>query len=172
MIAYDDSNLRKLLFELEPKRRMQAVKGAFRKAASKVKKQAASNLRSSGLQVRKGMEKGIRQVVYKRTPGFRVTIGTKKANAKTGKGESGMHVNRRGLKKPILLWAEGGTKSRSTKSRRGKCGRGRKGHPTGSMPSSRFMEKTRAQMKGSVTDELHDAMEQSIIKTARKYGCK
>lgn len=171
MITFDDTKLRKLLFELEPKRRMQAVKGAFRKTATKVRKTAASNLRSSGLHAPKGMEKGIRQILYKRTPGFRVTIGTRKANPKTGKGESGMHVNRRGLKKPILLWAEGGTKPRSTKSRRRIFG-GRKGHPTGSMPAYKFMEKTRAQVKGNVTDELRQAMEESIIKTARKYGCK
>ena len=46
-IEYDDKNLQRLFAELEPKRRMQALKGGFRREAYKVRKTAINNLRSS-----------------------------------------------------------------------------------------------------------------------------
>ena len=39
-IDYDDKNLQQLFAELEPKRRLQAIKGGFRKEANKVRKVA------------------------------------------------------------------------------------------------------------------------------------
>lgn len=169
MIEYNPENLSKLLFELEPKKRIQAVKGAFRKAANKVRKQAVANLRQSGINANRDLEKGIRRIVYKKKPGFRVTVGTKKAN-KQGNGEQGFHINRKGLKKPILIWAEEGTKERKTRSRSKFFVRKRKGHLTGRMKKYGFMEKTQRDMKDKVTEDLRLAMEESIIKTVKKYG--
>ena len=106
-IDYDDRDLQRLFAELEPKRRVQALKGGFRREANQVRKTAINNLRSS-INSSKDLEKGVRAIVFKRKAGFRVTVGTKRANKTTGKGEAGFHTNRQGLKKPILIWAEGG----------------------------------------------------------------
>lgn len=94
-IDYDDRNLQQLFADLEPKRRLQAVKGGFRKEANRVRKTAINNLRSS-IRTDKDLEKGVRAIVFKRKAGFRVTVGTKKAG-KNGKGEAGFHTNRQGL---------------------------------------------------------------------------
>lgn len=178
-ITYDDSKLRQLFAELQPAQRVKALRGAFRKAAGKVRKAAVANLKkattpSTGAPIHNAaaMAKGVRAIVFKRKAGFRVTIGSKKAN-KNGKGERGMHVNRRGQKKPVLIWAELGTDMRATRGRRRSLfGRRAGGRPTGSMPSYGFMAKTKAQVRDSVTGDIHDAVRESVIKTARKYGCK
>lgn len=86
-IDYDDKNLQRLFAELEPKRRLQAIKGGFRKEANQVRKTAINNLRSS-IQSNKDLEKGVRAILFKRKAGFRVTVGTKRAG-KNGKGEAG-----------------------------------------------------------------------------------
>lgn len=116
--SYDDRNLQKLFAELQPKRRRQAIKGALRRAATKVKRTAISNLRSCVNSTPK-LEKGIRALVWKHKSGFRVTVGTKRAN-KAGKGEQGFYQSRRqrpkngkGRKYPVLLWLEDGTAMRN-----------------------------------------------------------
>lgn len=174
MIECDAEKLTKAIMELEPKRRMQAMKGAFRKAANKVKKQAVGNLRQAKVRSDKSMEKGIRSAVWKKKAGFRVTIGTKKAN-KRGKGASGWHTNRRGQTLPILIWMEKGAKDEGKKTRYTKTQtrifkRKRKGHSTGILKPRGFMEKTEKEMKDQITDELRLAMEDSIMKALKKYG--
>ena len=89
-IDYNDENLQRLFAELEPKRRLQAIKGGFRREANQVRKTAINNLRSS-IQSSKDLEKGVRAIVFKRKAGFRVTVGTKRAG-KNGKGEAGFHT--------------------------------------------------------------------------------
>lgn len=111
-------------------------------------------------------------MVFKRTAGFRVTIGTKKAG-KNGKGEAGMHTNRRGLKKPVLIWAEEGTKQRKTKGGGGKrAARLRAAHNTGSMPRFGFMDKTRNEVSSTITEDMHRMVAESTQRIAKKYGCK
>ena len=83
-VAFDDRNLQQLFAEMEPKRRLQALRGGFRREANQVRKTAINNLRSS-IRSNKDLEQGVRAVVYKRSAGFRVTIGTKRAG-KNGKG--------------------------------------------------------------------------------------
>ena len=85
-IDYDDRDLQRLFAELEPKRRVQALKGGFRREANQVRKTAINNLRSS-INSSKDLEKGVRAIVFKRKAGFRVTVGTKRANKPTGKRE-------------------------------------------------------------------------------------
>ena len=167
---YDDSQLQKLFAELEPKRRAQAFRGAFKRAADSVRRTALSNLRSK-IRTNKDLERGVRSIVYKKkAAGFRVTVGTKKANKK-GKREAGYHLNRQGLKKPVLIWAEDGTKSRKTKTETKIFRRSRKGHPTGRMKRYGFMAKTRNQTEGSITATLHDEIRASVARIAKKYGC-
>lgn len=165
-INYDDRNLQQLFTELTPKRRLQALRGGFRKEANRVRKTAVNNLRSS-IRSDRDLEKGVRSLVFKRKAGFRITVGTKRANKK-GKGEAGFHTNRQGLKKPILIWAEDGTKARKTKRRGGKHG----ARSTGRMKRYGFMDRTLKAVRGSVTENIHEMVAENVQKVAKKYGCK
>lgn len=168
---YVDTQLQKLFTEMDVKHRKRALKGAFRREANQVRRTAINNLRSS-LHSNRDLEKGIRAIVFKKAAGFRVTIGTKKANRKTGKGEKGMHINRQGLKKPVLIWAEGGTEQRKTKTKTRVFVRKRRGHNTGRMKRYGFMRKTRTDVRDKVTADLRNEIVESVTKTANKYGCK
>lgn len=172
-IDYDDSNLQQLFADLEPKRRLQAIKGGFRKEANRVRKTAINNLRSS-IRTDKDLEKGVRAIVFKRKAGFRVTVGTKKAG-KNGKGEAGFHTNRQGLKKPILIWAEEGTQERRTKPKQGtrrRAARLRASHRTGRMKRYGFMSQTLNSVRDTVTANIHEMVTENVQKVAKKYGCK
>lgn len=172
-IDYDDRNLQQLFADLEPKRRLQAVKGGFRKEANRVRKTAINNLRSS-IRTDKDLEKGVRAIVFKRAAGFRVTVGTKKAG-KNGKGEAGFHTNRQGLKKPILIWAEDGTEERKTKPKQGtrrRAARLRASHRTGRMKRYGFMAQTLSSVRDTVTANIHEMVTENVQKVAKKYGCK
>lgn len=165
-INYDDRNLQQLFTELTPKRRLQALRGGFRKEANRVRKTAVNNLRSS-IRSDKDLEKGVRSLVFKRKAGFRITVGTKRANKK-GKGEAGFHTTRQGLKKPILIWAEDGTKARKTKGRSGKHA----ARSTGRMKRYGFMDRTLKAVRGSVTENIHEMVAENVQRVAKKYGCK
>ena len=172
-IDYDDRNLQQLFADLEPKRRLQAIKGGFRKEANRVRKTAINNLRSS-IRTDKDLEKGVRAIVFKRAAGFRVTVGTKKAG-KNGKGEAGFHTNRQGLKKPILIWAEDGTEERRTKPKQGtrrRAARLRASHRTGRMKRYGFMAQTLSGVRDTVTANIHEMVTENVQKVAKKYGCK
>lgn len=164
--TYDDTNLQRLFAEMEPKRRLQALKGGFRREANQVRKTAVNNLRSTGIRTDKDMEKGVRALVFKRTAGFRVSVGTKG-------DKMGFHTNRRGEKKPVLLWAEMGTKDRRTKNGGGKrASRHRAAHSTGRMRRYGFMEQTLNSVRDTVTDDLHKLVTENVEQVAKKYGCK
>lgn len=173
-IAFDDRNLQQLFAEMTPKRRLQALRGGFRREANQIRKAAVNNLRSSGVKSSKDLEQGIRAIVYPRSAGFRVTIGTKRAG-KNGKGEAGFHTNRQGLKKPVLIWAELGTNERQTKPKRGtrrRAGRMREQHRTGRMKRYGFMEQTLNSVRDTVTADIHSLVLDNVEKIAKKYGCK
>ena len=170
-LQYDDRELQKLFAEMDIKKRLKVLKGAFRREANTVRKIAINNLRGS-IRSDRDLESGIRAIVFKRKTGFRVTIGTKKAG-KSGK-EYGFHTNRRGLKKPVLIWAEEGTKWRKSKkaTRYFTFGSGwRTGKNRGAMKRYGFMQKTREQVRDSVTGNLHNEVINSVNKVAKKYGC-
>lgn len=172
-IDYDDKNLQRLFAELEPKRRLQAIKGGFRREANKVRKTAINNLRSS-IQSNKDLEKGVRAIVFKRKAGFRVTVGTKRAG-KNGKGEAGFHTNRQGLKKPVLIWAEEGTAERKTKPKQGtrrRAARLRASHRTGRMKRYGFMAQTLTGVRDTVTANIQKMVTENVEQVAKKYGCK
>ncbi len=175
-IEYDDTNLQKLFEALTPKQRMVAMRRAFRREANRVRKTAVNNMRNS-INADKDIERGIRATVFKQVAGFRVTIGTKKAN-RMGKGERGYYISRkrRGKEeatgKPVLIWAEEGTGSRQTRGRISfRSWKARKAHATGRMKRYGFMRKTLDETRNSVTDNLHNALITSITKAAKKYGC-
>ncbi len=169
-IQYDDRELQKLFVELEPKRRLRAIKGAFRKEATRVRRVAINNLRDS-IRSDRDLEKGVRAIVFKKKAGFRITVGTKKATAKN-KQAYGFHKNRQGLSKPVLIWAEDGTEQRKTKTATKVYVRSRKGHNTGRMKRYGFIRKTRDEMAGKVTTDIHTEVINNIQSVAKKYGCK
>lgn len=171
MIDYDDSNLHKLIEDLQLQKIKIPLRGAFKKTANLVRKDAIKNLRSS-IRSDRDLENGVRSEVYKKRVGFYVTIGTIGGKKKKfDMGEVGIHTNRRGLKKPVLPWAELGTKPRYTKTKTRIYTRMRKGHYTGRMPEFGFMAKTKEEVKGWVTDELRNSIVKTIQRKAKKYGC-
>lgn len=170
-MQYDDRELQRLFAEMETKHRLSALKGAFRREANQVRKTAINNLRGS-IRSDRDLERGIRAVVFKRKAGFRVTIGTKKAG-KSGK-EYGFHTNRRGLKKPVLIWAEAGTKWRKVKRRYKFTINGKwitAGIHRGFMKRYGFMQSTLQQVRGNVTENLHKEIINSVTRVAKKHGC-
>ena len=76
-IYYDDSQLMRLFEALSPQARLKAMRGAFLNSAKELRKVAVANFRSSGIKTSRDSERGIRAVRYKRTLGYRVTVGTK-----------------------------------------------------------------------------------------------
>lgn len=189
-ITYDDSNLQKLFADMEPKRRLQALKGAFRRLAKDVRKVAVSNLRAS-IRSDRDLENGIRALVLKRKAGFSVTIGSKKMKGRYQGKRNGVrrynrarstwtdfayHMNRQGKEKPVLIWAEAGTKWRRTKSRvrvRGANGKWYTAYYSrGFMRRYGFMDKTAKQVEATTTEKLKDELRTSVEKIAKKYGCK
>lgn len=161
-ITYDDHNLQALFEELDPRARARSLKGAMRTAAKKMRRRAVENLRASGLASSRDMERGVRALVFKRVAGFRVTIGTERASKRNKGHEKGFHINRRGLHKPVLIWAEAGTQDRATAT----------GHRTGRMPAYGFMQKTLEQNAAATGQELQDALAQNITRIAAKYGAR
>lgn len=170
-IYYEDRNLQRLFEALSEKQRVRALRGAFRREANRVRKVAVINMRQS-IHGDRELDRGVRAIVWKHKAGFRVTIGTKRANRK-GKGEAGYYISRKrrgkpgATGKPVLLWAEAGTDNRYTRVFIGR----RKKHFTGRMKAYGFMYKTRQQVAGSVTENLRKEITDNIKRTAKRYGC-
>lgn len=187
-LQYNDGELQRLFSEMEVKHRLKALKGAFRREANKVRKKALVNLRSS-IRTDKDLEKGVRTVIMKRKAGFSVTIGTKtmkgrykgKRNGvrRYGRAKStwagfSFHTNRQGKEKPVLIWAEGGTKWRRVKQRHRFMINGKwvaAGKNRGFMKRYGFMKTTLDQVRESVTNDLQNELANSVKKVAKKYGC-
>ena len=152
----------------DKKRRRTALKGAMRNCARKVRKVAVSRLRSSDkITSNKDLEKGIRALPYKKVLGFKTTIAFDK---KRGKGFylSQRLRNKSGASpKPVLLFSEGVTKSRKTRGTGFFRHRKRR---TGKMPASNFMSETKRLVVPTITKDMHDSIDQYVVKTAKKYG--
>lgn len=158
-IDYNDINLHKLIEDLQPKRRLQALRGAYRKGGRMLRNAVIRELRNS-LHSSKDLEKGVRALLTKKKAGFRATVGTKMANKK-GKGEAGFHTNRQGQKKPVLVWADKGTKERRTK----------RGKSTGRMRHYGLMQNASNAVKDSVSEEISTSIITELVRVSRKYGC-
>lgn len=163
-----------VLQALDTKAQRKAMRSAMRREGNRLRKEAIGNLRSSGIGqgTKHSLSKGVRSYVYpdRYGAGFMVTVKPHKANRRTGQGEQSMHQNRRGLKKPVLLWAEEGTDLRRTKTKTKVWTRSRKGHVTGRMKRYGFMRKTEQQVGGSVEKNLFKDFQNNIEKAARKQG--
>lgn len=178
-----------VLEALDLKEQRKAMRGAMRREANRIRKMAVGNMTSSGLLSSKGKKhrkdstttagklgKGIYARVYpdKYGAGFMVSV--------TPHGKRGIHKNRQGLQKPVLMWAEEGTRFRRvgkrkkgftyTSKRTGKKQRAyiRGGHSTGTMPTYGFMEKTEAQATMSVEQNLFKDFQDNLNKAIVKKG--
>lgn len=174
---------------MDVKQRVKALKGAFRREAHKVRKVAIGNLRKS-VHSNKDLEKGVYTDVLKRGTGFKVTIGSKVMKGRYKGKRSGIkrygrarltwtgfgyHTNRHGKEKPVLIWVEGGTRWRRTKGKNRFVTDGQwrtAGTHRGFMKRYGFMGKTLEDVRGNVTEELHEEVINSINKVAKKHGCK
>lgn len=164
-----------LLREMDGRQLKKSLRGALRAEAKKAQAIAQQRLETSGLRVKGSTadwKKGIRIRIYPWSKGTGFMITTKaRAGSKSGRGEKGMHVNRWGKKKPVLMWAEDGTTTRRTKG-----GRltwllgGRKSHSTGRMRAYGFMEAAQPAMMTAVEQGLTPEVEKAVVKTARKCG--
>lgn len=172
-LTYDDRGLQGLFEDLAPKQMVKALRGAFRREAKRVRRAAIGNLHDS-IGGDGKLDKGVRDIVFRRKAGFLVTVGTKRANKK-GKGERGYYISRKrrgkpyATGKPVLIWAEEGTTWRRTRSHYGS--RWRKGRETGRMKRYGFMRKTLSEVRDSVTGTLHREIINQIKKAAKKNGC-
>lgn len=176
-MTFDIENLEKLFAAMASTQRRKALKRAFRREANRVRKTAVGFLRGA-LKSNSDLEKGIRTVVWKRKAGFRVTIGTKQKSKKSRK-EYGFHTNRRGLKKPVLIWAECGTAQREVKSvfkkgfRFSSDGKWRTTYRNrGVMKHYGFMSDTLSAERLTVTSNMREEIIKSVKQEAEKYGCK
>lgn len=141
------------------------LKRAYRAEGKKVRQTALQSLHSTSLSVegnKSDWDKGVRLRIYSKGGGFMVSV-------KGTRGRS-MHVTRSGREKPILMWAEGGTKQRKTKSKTKFFKRIRKPHATGSMPAYNFLERVTPQSYQMVERDLFKEVEQAAYKVAVKAG--
>ncbi|MGI6233401.1 MAG: hypothetical protein ACOYJF_11255 [Prevotella sp.] len=149
---------------LSLKDQRKALRGAMRREANRLKKQAAENMATSGLGsgTNQKLSKGIRTRVYPSRYGAGFMLSVKPRRKK------GFHKNRQGLEKPVLMWAEEGTNPRKTKgsffSRKGK------GHVTGRMRRYGFLRKTEQQAGQTVEQNLFRDFQDNLNKAARKQG--
>lgn len=163
---------------LDLKEQRKALRSATRKEANTIKKAAQQNAKASGLG--KGTNQDITKGIYARTyparygAGFMVTVKPH--------GRKGVHTNRQGLEKPVMMWAETGTNTRHVGKRKGSykkwssiMGRAtkrynRSGHSTGAMPKYGFMDKTERENTDGVETRLFDHFQKNVEKAARKEG--
>lgn len=163
VLTYDDSNLNRLWAELDPKHRKKALKGALRRCANMVRKEAGKQAQAQFSKANKNLGKTVLAAVYReRAVGFKVYVSPKARKA--------MYTNRRGLEKPVLFWAATGTKQRKTR------GRGwvlkSKGINRGVMKPYSFLKDADRIAGPRAINSLKTNIVESITKTAKKYGCK
>lgn len=159
-ISYTGKEWRALINEMTPRQVRNVLRRAYRSTAKVIRRTALSSLSSSGLSVRGNVgdwKKGVRTRIYSRGGGFMVTV-------KGTHGKS-VHRTRRGILKPVLMWAEDGTTFRKTRS----TGL-RKSHYTGRMPKYGFIERAEPTMYAQVERELFPRLEQAVMDVARKAG--
>lgn len=190
---YTGSEWTQLAKELSPRQMRNALKRSYRTEAKKALAVARRKLHKSGLHVegnKADWDKGIRSHIYSKGGGFMLTVKARRANH-NGKGEKSMHQNRKGFKKPILMWAEEGTQKRQAKSkgwhyeqtgswklwaRHGTAYKPRKrkvrygGLNRGQMGAYGFLEKATPEMYQVVEADLGVEVGAAVEKVAKKCG--
>lgn len=186
--------LSELIRQLDTRQLKSSLKSSYRRVGNGVRRIAVKYLRQTGMDVQgdqSDWEKGIRVRVYSRGGGFMITTkahAASKAQMRQGNPGLGMHKNRKGWYKPILMWAAEGTKKRyqrykrkgyyygAHKDKRGLVKSGLRhyvrttGLPTGSMPNYGFIDKATPEAYQYVEKELGKEVETAVNKKARKVG--
>lgn len=156
---YVSSEVMTLLEHLTPRAVRNSLKGAYRSVAKYVRSSGRSSLSASSLSVqgnRSDWSRGVRTRVYSRGGGFMLTV-------KGVKGQS-MHTNRFGRQKPILMWAEDGTRERRTR------GGLRRSHSTGRMPRYGYISRIEGSLYTYVDGALGAELERCVGVQAAKLG--
>ena len=187
---YTGSEWKELAKELTPRQLRNALKRSYRAEAKKALGIARKYLGTSGLQVqgnKSDWDKGIRSHIYSRGGGFMITVKAHRANLK-GEGEKSMHENRKGFKKPVLMWAEEGTKPRQRGGKKIRIKHGiygthrsgktqywtetirKDGIPTGQMSAYGFLDKATPEMFQTVESDLTVEVGAAVEKVAKKCG--
>lgn len=142
-----------LIREMSPRHCLYAMRNAMameaRRIANVVKSQLPTPINTPA------DRRGVRAKVYRDCSGFAVRTSTSR------KSGAGMHRNRFGLQKPVVVWFNGGTKQRytSTKGRRGAMTTRHVG----------FIDRVDAQERGRSADNIRLNLTKTIERTARKY---
>ena len=165
---------------LDVKDQRKAMRSAMRREGNRLKKAAVSNLGQSGIGsgTKRSLSKGIYLRVYPENKcglGFMVSV-------KPHGRRKGIHLNRQNKEKPVLMWAEDGTRQRRVgrrissffgKSRfTGKKIRQylRGGARRGKMKRYAFLAKTEQQTADSVETNLFNNLQDNVEEAARKQG--
>lgn len=155
-----------VLSSLNLKDQRKALRGAMRREGNRLKKVAASNLAATGIGqgTRQPLSKGLQVRVYPERYGAGFMVSAKPHRKK------GYHVNRQGLEKPILMWAEtgAGRPRRKTRSQSKFYVRKRKGHDTGRMKRYPFIDRTEEGQTSTVENNLWQNFQGNLDKALRK----
>lgn len=186
----DGKDLATLAKELTPRQLRNALKRSYRAEAKKVLGIARRHLHASKLKVKgnkSDWDKGIRSHIYSKGGGFLITVKAHRSTLK-GEGEKSMHENRKGFKKPILMWAEEGTNYRQRGGKKVRVKHGiygthrsgktrywtetirKNGIPTKRMPAYRFLDKATPEMNSTVEVDLGKEVGVAVDKVAKKCG--
>lgn len=148
-----------LLREMNVRQLRNSLKKAYRGEAKKQLTIAQGYAARTGMHNAAALAKTVYSYVYSRGGGFQITV---KGNKKNDKG---MYRNSKGRLKPVMMWAEDGTESRSTRN-----GGLRRAHTTGSCTQYGFLAKAEAEMFSAAEVDLLPEVEAAVTKIARKAG--
>ena len=162
---YKGKEWNELLKALSPKDMRKTLKSAYRKVGNELLMIAREKVASSDMQNAGKVAKSMRLRVYTRGGGFMITTKPH--------GKQGYYVNRKGLEKPVLMWAEEGTKYRFP--RKGffyapLMGGVRKVEHMGKMPAYHFLDEVRARGGAIIEGKLGSELESAVERTADKLG--
>ena len=142
-----------------------SLKGAYRTTGKEILAIARQRLMSSGIAHASKLKKDIRLRVYPRGGGFMITVKPH--------GKQGYHVNRFGLEKPVVMWAEEGTKFRFprkgafvAKTDKGSIRITR----MGKMPAYHFLGDVERYAPPIIEKDIGKALEDSVMKRASRLG--
>ncbi len=164
---------------LDPKDQRKAMRSSMRREGNRLKKAAVDNLGQSG--IGKGTKRSLSSGIYVRTYPDRYGLGFMVSVKPHGK-RKGIHLNRQNREKPVLMWAEDGTRQRHVgrrissffgKSRfTGKKVRQylRGGANRGKMKRYAFLAKTERQTDDSVEANLFSDLQKTVERAAAKQG--
>lgn len=163
---------------LDRKEQQKAMRGAMRKEANRLKRTAATALKSSGIGrgTSEPLDKGVYTRVFPDRYGLGFMVSVKPFRRK------GVHRNRQGKEKPVLMWAEDGTrfrrigrkissfKGKSRFSMRNIRHYARGGASRGRMKPYNFLKRTEQTEANQVGENLYSALENNINRIAQKKG--